>query len=72
MIFQYQYKRVGAHYSVDHYAGSNPEALDFCGTTVYPETAWTELQRYLEVINAALPRNASPFEFVDLDQEDPA
>ncbi len=66
MIFQYQYKRLGTLYSVDHYAGSNPEALDFCGTTVYPVDVMFAFQA-----NATRDGNLD-IEFVDLDQEQPA
>lgn len=62
MIFQYQYKRLGQLISVDHYAGSNPQALDYCGTTVYPEMAWLSFVGNLDDLELV--------EFVDLDQEE--
>lgn len=65
MIFQYQYKRLGTLYSVDHYAGSNPEALDFCGTTVYPELAWFAFRDYLTDADYI---TFDGVEFVDLDR----
>lgn len=40
MIFQYEYARLGSMISVDVFAGSDPEALDFCGTVVFAENVF--------------------------------
>ena len=64
MIFQFEYAQRGSTVAVDHYAGTDPEALEFCGTTVYDESAFLALKDRLTE-DGVFP---DEIYFVDLDK----
>jgi hypothetical protein len=62
MIFQYEYAQRGSIVSVDVFAGNDPEALEFCGTLVFPTDVMVSFQA-----NAERDGNQD-IHFVDLDK----
>jgi hypothetical protein len=65
VIFQFEYARLGSMISVDVFAGSDPEALDFCGTVVFAEAVFMAFQ---ESLQDEIFTSLHEIYFVDLDK----
>jgi len=65
VIFQYEYARRGSVVSVDVFAGSDPEALDFSGTMVFGEAAFMAFKDLLLLVEEW---TGDEIFFVDLDK----